>query len=55
MNWTSSHPSCRSTRNTATTEAHFFQYQPGKGTAISAHRGGGDYEGYPENCIESFA
>ena len=21
---------------------------------ISAHRGGGDYEGYPENCIESF-
>lgn len=23
--------------------------------AISAHRGGGDYKGYPENCIESFA
>ena len=21
---------------------------------ISAHRGGGDYKGYPENCIESF-
>ena len=38
----------------------FFRYQPGQpskqGIAkISAHRGGGDLKGYPENCIESFA
>ncbi|MFT4032739.1 MAG: glycerophosphodiester phosphodiesterase family protein [Siphonobacter sp.] len=29
--------------------------KPGNPTRISAHRGGGDYPGYPENCIESFA
>lgn len=39
---------------------NFFRYQPSQlpGVArakISAHRGGGDLTGYPENCIESFA
>lgn len=29
--------------------------KPGGKTFISAHRGGGDYAGYPENCIESFS
>jgi glycerophosphoryl diester phosphodiesterase len=48
-------PSCRPTKNPSTSNVHFFQYQSGKGPSISAHRGGGDYEGYPENCIESFA
>jgi glycerophosphoryl diester phosphodiesterase len=48
-------PACRSSRNIEKTETAFFQYQPGKAVAISAHRGGGDYKGYPENCIESFA
>lgn len=48
-------PACRSSRNISSTEPGFFQYQPGKAAAISAHRGGGDYKGYPENCIESFA
>ena len=33
----------------------FFHYQPGQTAKISAHRGGGDLKGYPENCIESFA
>jgi glycerophosphoryl diester phosphodiesterase len=34
----------------------FFSYKPKNGPAkISAHRGGGDLKGYPENCIESFA
>ncbi|GAB3884994.1 glycerophosphodiester phosphodiesterase family protein [Spirosoma agri] len=34
----------------------FFSYKPNNGPAkISAHRGGGDLKGYPENCIESFA
>ncbi|PKK38063.1 glycerophosphodiester phosphodiesterase [Siphonobacter sp. SORGH_AS_0500] len=33
----------------------FLKPQAGKPTLISAHRGGGDYTGYPENCIESFA
>lgn len=38
----------------------FFRYQtnqPSKRAIakISAHRGGGDLKGYPENCIESFA
>lgn len=32
----------------------FFRYQPGQTPKISAHRGGGDLKGYPENCIESF-
>jgi|GEM_PF-505859 len=31
----------------------YFQPAPGK-AHISAHRGGGDIPGYPENCIESF-
>ncbi|WP_197428242.1 glycerophosphodiester phosphodiesterase family protein [Phnomibacter ginsenosidimutans] len=46
---------CSSSRKSSNTPADFFQYQPGKAAAISAHRGGGDYKGYPENCIESFA
>lgn len=33
----------------------YFQYQHNTKPAISAHRGGGDYFGYPENCIESFS
>ncbi len=33
----------------------FFRYQPNQTARISAHRGGGDLPGYPENCIESFA
>ncbi len=33
----------------------FMTYQPGTLPKISAHRGGGDLPGYPENCIESFA
>ncbi|MBC8155568.1 MAG: glycerophosphodiester phosphodiesterase family protein [Bacteroidetes bacterium] len=32
----------------------FFSYQAGQTPRISAHRGGGDLKGYPENCIESF-
>lgn len=33
----------------------FFGYRPDNSPAkISAHRGGGDLKGYPENCIESF-
>lgn len=33
----------------------FFSYKPNQTARISAHRGGGDLKGYPENCIESFA
>ncbi|MFD2934426.1 glycerophosphodiester phosphodiesterase family protein [Spirosoma flavum] len=33
----------------------FFSYKPNQKGKISAHRGGGDLKGYPENCIESFA
>ena len=33
----------------------FFSYKPSQTPKISAHRGGGDLNGYPENCIESFA
>ncbi|HEV7350102.1 glycerophosphodiester phosphodiesterase family protein [Telluribacter sp.] len=33
----------------------YLRYEPGKKPQISAHRGGGDYTGYPENCLESFA
>lgn len=33
----------------------FFAYTPAQTSKISAHRGGGDLKGYPENCIESFA
>jgi glycerophosphoryl diester phosphodiesterase len=37
-------------------KAHeFFSYKPNQKSRISAHRGGGDLKGYPENCIESFA
>ncbi|MFD2570349.1 glycerophosphodiester phosphodiesterase family protein [Spirosoma soli] len=32
----------------------FFSYKPNQIAKISAHRGGGDLKGYPENCIESF-
>ncbi len=35
--------------------ADFFGYHPNQTPKISAHRGGGDLKGYPENCIESFA
>ena len=35
--------------------SRFFGYQPNQLPKISAHRGGGDLKGYPENCIESFA
>jgi glycerophosphoryl diester phosphodiesterase len=31
-----------------------FQYSSTSTPLISAHRGGGDYAGYPENCLESF-
>ena len=33
----------------------FMTHQSGALPKISAHRGGGDLPGYPENCIESFA
>ncbi|GAB3336709.1 glycerophosphodiester phosphodiesterase family protein [Larkinella ripae] len=33
----------------------FLHYTPGRTPMVSAHRGGGDLKGYPENCIESFA
>ena len=33
---------------------YFFHYQAGQTPKFSAHRGGGDLKGYPENCIESF-
>ena len=33
----------------------FFRYKPNQTAKISAHRGGGDLTGYPENCLESFA
>lgn len=33
----------------------FFTYNAGQPAHISAHRGGGNYVGYPENCIASFA
>lgn len=33
----------------------FLKYSPNFKPMISAHRGGGDIQGYPENCIESFA
>lgn len=32
----------------------FLKYPAQHQMQISAHRGGGDYEGYPENCIASF-
>lgn len=32
----------------------YFRYQPNQPPKISAHRGGGDYAGFPENCLESF-
>ena len=34
--------------------ANVFGYVPNKPAMISAHRGGGDYASYPENCVESF-
>ncbi|CCH53004.1 glycerophosphoryl diester phosphodiesterase [Fibrisoma limi BUZ 3] len=33
---------------------NYFDYKPNQPARISAHRGGGDLKGYPENCIESF-
>ncbi|OZI07073.1 glycerophosphodiester phosphodiesterase [Siphonobacter sp. BAB-5385] len=35
--------------------SEYLKPEAGKPTLISAHRGGGDYPGYPENCLESFA
>ncbi|PQA60575.1 glycerophosphodiester phosphodiesterase family protein [Siphonobacter curvatus] len=35
--------------------SEYLKPEAGKPTLISAHRGGGDYAGYPENCLESFA
>ncbi|MBC6608032.1 glycerophosphodiester phosphodiesterase family protein [Hymenobacter sp. BT188] len=32
-----------------------FRYRPGLPARVSAHRGGGNYPGYPENALESFA
>lgn len=32
----------------------YLQYSRDKPPLISAHRGGGTYAGYPENCLESF-
>lgn len=32
----------------------YLQYSNDKPPLISAHRGGGTYVGYPENCLESF-
>ncbi|TDB61821.1 glycerophosphodiester phosphodiesterase family protein [Arundinibacter roseus] len=32
----------------------YLRYSPDKTPLISAHRGGGSYAGYPENCLESF-
>ncbi|WP_460636258.1 glycerophosphodiester phosphodiesterase family protein [Larkinella harenae] len=32
----------------------FFKHTPGRTAMVSAHRGGGDIKGYPENCLESF-
>ena len=32
-----------------------LRYSPDRLPQISAHRGGGMYHGYPENCLESFA
>ncbi len=43
------------TRVPAEKSADFFGYHPNQTPKISAHRGGGDLKGYPENCIESFA
>ncbi|QJD79708.1 glycerophosphodiester phosphodiesterase family protein [Spirosoma rhododendri] len=43
------------TRVPAGKSAGFFSYHPNQTPKISAHRGGGDLKGYPENCIESFA
>jgi glycerophosphoryl diester phosphodiesterase len=43
------------TRVPAGRSADFFGYHPNQTPKISAHRGGGDLKGYPENCIESFA
>jgi len=43
------------TRVPAGKSAEFFGYHPNQTPKISAHRGGGDLKGYPENCIESFA
>ena len=47
------------TRVPANGAPDFFRYQPGQLPSvarpkISAHRGGGDLTGYPENCLESF-
>lgn len=42
------------TRNTANRAYDNFKYTPNQTARISAHRGGGDLNGYPENCIESF-
>ncbi|GAB3545923.1 glycerophosphodiester phosphodiesterase family protein [Spirosoma fluminis] len=41
-------------RSTSDKAYAHFSYKPNQTARISAHRGGGDLKGYPENCIESF-
>ncbi|GAB3497016.1 hypothetical protein GCM10027341_16680 [Spirosoma knui] len=41
-------------KNTSDKAYDYFSYKPNQTARISAHRGGGDLKGYPENCIESF-
>lgn len=46
--------SCKPTTYLSNIDNSIFRYQTGQAALISAHRGGGDYPGYPENCIASF-
>ncbi|MDX1909731.1 MAG: glycerophosphodiester phosphodiesterase family protein [Bacteroidia bacterium] len=46
--------SCHRTFYLRRPEVSFFRYDASTRPAVSAHRGGGDYTGYPENCIASF-
>ncbi|MDX2285623.1 MAG: glycerophosphodiester phosphodiesterase family protein [Bacteroidia bacterium] len=45
---------CRSSRYFFDAPAAYFRYSSQTVPAVSAHRGGGSYPGYPENCTESF-
>lgn len=46
--------SCKPSSYIRNIDNDFFRYQTGQPARISAHRGGGNYAGYPENCIASF-
>lgn len=46
---------CASATYLRKADSRFFAYKAGQPAHISAHRGGGSYTGYPENCIASFA